>query len=310
MDFSTGCISVGAGDSQIQVDRVIEYIQLTTHSFVLWVDIFFQNHSSESQSLTVLHRGSFSASDVTRASWALAEPPRLLFERSLSERLIQLHADSEPVGLATKGVSIDGHVYQIPEAGCKVTTVVGGVSDIDTPFTMWEVGSFYGPERHLIRLRLPMNPETYRNRVGQRDRFYAYGETILLEKIQLQDLPAYNGPELEKYCQAFITFSGRRHAVPDKFEYVIVGAEHAPLDWTATSLNSHLSERWIKSQELRRSTMWFVSETLHSGDWSLVGKTRNNEFAVRFKPEKRIGADLAGVVSAGQPPKLSNDSAG
>lgn len=190
MDSSTGCISIGAPlASGIEIDRVVEYCKPTSRSCLIWVDIFCNNTSDSPQSLVVLHRGSFAARDVTRSSWLLTNSDNFSFERTLTRRLIRLHKNLDPILEAGANiVKVGDYEYIIPENGYEVSTVVGGQGDTDAAFTMWEIQRIPGNTRQLLRLSLTMGNRTFWSRIGGRNSFHAYGETILLRKIEFEDL--------------------------------------------------------------------------------------------------------------------------
>jgi hypothetical protein len=297
MDSSTGCISIGVSkDSGIQVDRVVEFFEPASDSGVLWVDVFFSNPTPQPQSISILHRGNFSATDVTRQSWSAADSLAPGLARSLTGRLKTLHEDFDPIRTADDSIIVAGIEYRLPEIDPIITCVVDVKDNIDTPFTMWDLHGFPGPRRQLFRLRLEMGRATFSSRMGEVGEFYAYGEAILLNKIQCQDLPSYEGPCAEEFRQAFNRFQTERHVVPDKFEYLLVWNDVTDLGWEATALSANLSTRWISDPDLRRNTLWFVAD-IEGAAWSLGGSLKQNSYALRFTSERVVSGALASVAN-------------
>jgi hypothetical protein len=299
MDQSTGCISIAVGkESEIEVDRVVEFFRPRLQAGTLWVDVFFHNPSPQPQSLIILHRGTFAARDVTRESWTEGNSAGQVFERSLTRRLKKLHEGFDPIRATGDSILVAGVEYRIPDVAPTITDIVEADPLLDVPFSMWELHGFPGPLRQVLRLRLDMGQATLENRLGKSGEFYAYGEAILLNKIQYQDLPSYEGPCADEFREAFKRFLAARHAVPDKFEYLLVADDDTDLAWDATVLSANLSTRWIAEPDLRRNTLWFV--TGMSGAWRLAGTRKQNDYALRFTSERGdLGtADASGAKEA------------
>jgi hypothetical protein len=286
MDPVTGCISIGVEqDASVVVHRVIEYFKPACDSAVLWVDIFADNSSHQSQSLTIIHRGAFTAIDVTSESWSASPTSTRTMERSLRERVTRLHQTSEPIQDLGESFVVASVEYSLPAAKPTIVELVGGSDgcDVDVPFTMWEIRGFPEPGSRLLRLRLDMGRGTFDARIRNRNEFYAYGEDILLQKILHEDLPSYKGPDAQKYRTAFDAFSAKKHLVPDKFEYLLVSDEGTTLGWGAAPLSADVSTRWIGDPRLVKCTAWFVIDTMSANRFEIGGIKRNN-YALRITP--------------------------
>jgi hypothetical protein len=287
MDSSTGCISIGTPvDARIEIERVVEYCKPTASSCLIWVDIFCNNPSDVPQSLLVLHRGSFVARDVTRRSW-LENSDIFSFERTLTRRLTRLHKNFDPIlEKETNAVKLGKYEYLVPENDYEVSIVVGGQEDIDSPFTMWNISEIPGKTRQMIRLSLTMGDSTFLARIGGRDSFHAYGEAILLQKIEFEDLASFEGRRCSgEYRDAFDSFKSSKHVVPDIFEYLLVSEDDTPLGWEVTPLSAGLSARWIPYPDMQNNTVWFVTD-ISRASFSLVGRRKRNAFAVRFTADQ------------------------
>jgi len=271
---------------QIEIDRVIEYVcpDLKQHSCDIWADVFLNNKGPEAGSISVLHRGSLSATDVTNSSWspeALAGNATL---SSLTRRIINLHNATEPIVLSQPGVATIGHhKYTVWNSGKEgLQRIAGGSSLIDVPFTKWQIGPFAANERSLIRIHFQLMPPSYVAQVGKAGTFYAYGEAILLDIIEHEDLPCYEGCDASEFYRAFETFQAARHLVPETFEYLVISADDDNLTWETTPLSPMLYSPPIQSEALARTTHWFIADHAHGDRWSLVG-TRYNGFVLKVR---------------------------
>jgi hypothetical protein len=298
MGFGTGCVSIGAPPgSKIGVDRVIEYIEPAEGSCIIWVDIFLHNASPEKKPITVLHRGSLSACDVTRQSWPCAEPDDASFEASLTRRLMGLHRDFDPIArTSNSGITLAGLEY-IPANDVLVRTVAGAEKGRDVPFSMWEIDSPAGVRRHLVRLRLEMTAETFQVQIGAPHEFYAYGEEILFQKVEYEDLPFYEGDDAAIYRQTFAAFKKLQRIVPDMFEYLIVCEEGQRLAWQATPI-ADISAPLIADESVAMNTAWFVADILHSADWKLLGRPKYNGFVLRITNAPAEASSLPGAAAS------------
>jgi hypothetical protein len=122
-----------------------------------------------------------------------------------------------------------------------------------------------------------MSRPTYDVQVG--DSFRAYGESILLDKIQFQDLPRYREPDREQYLRKFEAFKANKHLVPEFFEYLLVAPEKEELHCTTQPL-SWASEPLILDEQLRKNTRWFVADISRTALFSISGQPYN-DFCLR-----------------------------
>jgi hypothetical protein len=293
MDSSTGCISIGTvRASGVEIDRVVEYCSPSANSCCIWVDIFCSNTSKSPRRLLVLHRGSFVARDVTRLSWIQGGDDDFAFESMLTRRLKRLHKNFDPVVSAEANiVRVGNYEYRVPDSNYRISTVVGGDEDADAAFTMWEISEIPAHTRQVIRLALTMGKQTFQARISGRESFHAYGEAILLQKIEFEDLASFDGRDREEYREAFARFMSGEHIVPDVFEYLLV-SEGEFLDWDVTPLSPGLSARWITYPDLNTNTVWFVMDILNA-TFSIVGRRKYNAFALRITADpKNISGHL------------------
>jgi hypothetical protein len=283
MIHATGCVSIATrlGDL-LRIERVIEYFRLDESTCTIWVDIFMYNPGKDNSYPLLLHRGSLSGTDVTKDSWLLkSSTSDDIFERQITDRIMQLHEAYDPIRLSCKGLVTAGdHDYHPIQQSEPLQVVVGDVAKANIPFTMWKIGCFVGDQRHVIRLRLVLTPKTFESQIGREGIFYAYGESILLDKIEYEDLPCYEGEDAAEFRQAFAMFKSCRHVVPDTFEYLVISPESKELEVETKVLSPMISPQFISSANLRRCTRWFVADNSHSDKWSLMGK-RYNGFVVK-----------------------------
>jgi len=201
--------------------------------------------------------------------------------------LIRLHKNLDPIlETRTNVVKAGDYVYTVPGNDYEVHTVVGGEKDIDSPFTMWEISRIAGNTRQMLRLSLAMRDGTFSARIRGRDSFHAYGESILLQKIEFEDLATFDGGRSEEYRQAFARFKAGRHAIPNVFEYLVVSEDDVPLNWEATPLSAGLSARGIPYPELKQNTVWFFTNIV-SATFRIVGRPKYNAFALRLTAAPR-----------------------
>jgi hypothetical protein len=152
-----------------------------------------------------------------------------------------------------------------------VQEIVGGDTSTKVPFTLWKIGPLLG-ERTLFRLRLDMSAATFASQIGRVNGFTAYGEDILLEKIQSEDIPGYLHSDRSDYEGRLRDFLSMEHLIPETFEYLVVGPEGVDLPWDTTPLSSRILQRSISPARLERCTRWFVAETSDAARWFLSAK--------------------------------------
>ncbi len=286
--LATGCISIAVETgAPIVVDRMIEYLELHDDSAVIWVDIFLRNPHGASRSLLVLHRGSLQAENVTDETWSSGAPSKASFASALRQRIMRLHETFAPISWVPSEdrVIVGEQEYEVWQGPQEPEVVVGDDRQADVPFTMWRVASFMAGHSYVLRLRLSMSPGTFKNQIGDQGLFYAYGEAILLRKIEDEDLPRYQEESPEQHYQVyhdafFPQFKRAAPAVPDFFEYLVVCQEGTKLGWETTALSPMTFPQPITAEELRANTRWFVYDSSQSDKWSLVGK-RYNGMVVR-----------------------------
>jgi hypothetical protein len=246
------------------------------------VDVFLHNFSDRERRLLLLHRGSLCGLNVSAKSWSLAETSQESFERELTTRIISLHENFDPIEFPQEGtVAVAGHEYRVWQGPEELPVVVGDRDGTDVPFTMWDVGGFTPGQRHLLRVRLSMAEETFEKQVGNRGFFDAYGEAILLRKIEQEDLPHCAESDTESYWRGFDRFQAADHVVPDTFEYLVVSPIGTELRWETTALSQNLSCQFVPPGELRSCTRWFVADNSDSEHWCLEGR-RCNGFVVEM----------------------------
>lgn len=261
VNAGTGCVSIGSRTGAgLRVERVIEYVQPEQESYVIWVDIFLLNESPSEQSILLLHRGSLAATNETDSAWLGSA----ISNRShwLTKRIIALHEGSvDPIAVQSDDrVAIGDLTYDVWRSqSSSLSAIVGDKPDSDVPFTMWEIGSFKGPGRYALRFKLAMTRETFQRHVPTEGLFYAYGESILLHKIENEDLTFYDGEDAASYKEAFAVFKSGSHLFPDIFEYVVIAPENSSLAWETTSLSPRFSPQVI-SEELNKNTRWFIAD--------------------------------------------------
>ena len=283
MSHPTGCVSIASSVvPPAVVERVIEcfYASEGNKKGTIWVDIFFLNPSAKEDTLLVLHRGSLSAVDVTKESWAAEQQQSGSFTLSLANRIQQLHATTVPVvPLPGEKVRLGEHEYHLWCGPKLPRAIVGDKPGADVPFTMWELGPFAPQTPHILRLRLSMSHETFDTQVGTQGEFYAYGDAILLDKIENEDLPRYAGDDANDYRNAYKLFRSKAHVVPKVFEYLVVSPDNTDLGWETIPL-SPMSSPQLLPHDLGRTTRWLITDNSHSDKFSLVGK-RYNGLVVR-----------------------------
>jgi len=149
------------------------------------------------------------------------------------------------------------------------------------PFSMWSINDLAAEQRQVIRIRLSMAPQTFESHIGRKGMFYAYGESILLNKIEYEDLACYKELDAGDYRQAFAKFKSGFHIVPDVFEYLVISPRDTYLGWEATPLSPMLSPQVVLPKDIQRNTRWFIADYKQSDKWSLVG-SRYNGFVVKI----------------------------
>lgn len=261
----TGCVSVRtASGVEIPIDRIIEYVFPEEESYRIWVDIFFDNPTDEAQDLLLLHRGSLIATDESQEAWSENTT------NWLTQRICALHKKSDVIVVNGDGfVTLGAQTYRLWN-GSPPKHMVGS-EPFDVPLSMWRVGSFAKRERHLLRVHLVMVKDTFRKHVGDSGTFYSYGDGILLDKIEYEDLPSYEGEDANRYRAEFERFKVCARMVPNIFEYVVVSHEKC-LRWEATTLSPTLSVRAVCG-ELQKNTRWFMADC--SDRWSVMGQLSN-----------------------------------
>jgi len=282
---ATGCVSLGTDTGvALPVERVIECFLANESESRIWVDIFLHNPSGSEQSLIILHRGSLKAVNVTEESWSTGEDSGLSggpFERSLTSRIVQLHQSFDPIQISPGGrVRVGATDYQVVSGSVAPRVMIGDNPRANVPFTMWRVGPFVSG-RHILRMRLDMSPETFEAQIGRSSSFCAYGEEILLDRIQHDDLVTYDGADIEAYRQAYDQFKNGTRMVPDVFEYVVVSPDGIELPWRITTISSMIHEHRIFAPNLSATTRLFIADCAHSHEWTLQGEPYNG-FVVRF----------------------------
>jgi len=126
-------------------------------------------------------------------------------------------------------------------------------------------------------LKLEATPECYNTQIGQGDTIYAYGDSILWQRIE-HDLRTYTGPNAEDYRLRFL--EGAR-VVPNIFEWLLVSPDSSTR-WVTTPLSYNLSPR-VVPDEYQQTTHWFVADYSQGGAWHLVGN-RYNAFTLKITP--------------------------
>lgn len=276
----TGCISiVNANGDPTPVDRVIEYLQ--PKDGTVWVDICLFNNSDRDQRYWILHRGSLTARNITLESWL---PNRTRPRLDLTERIRKLHHTFDCIDIDDAGVTIGEISYKVWDSKKQeVEPVIGANAELDVPFTMWELSGFAASARYILRLQLRMGKATFQNQIGSRDVINLYGESILLDKIESEDLSAYretNPEQYENYRVQFERFQSGIHLIPDIYEFLLVSADGTELGWETSSVSPMLSPRLIADDDLQRATCWFVNDIAHNSRFLFVGR-RSNSFAVK-----------------------------
>jgi hypothetical protein len=256
------------------VQRVIEY--LDPAAGIVWVDICLSNDLSRTQRYWVLHRGTLSGRDVTKESWG-TEP-----QIYITERICRLHENFDPIKRVGEQWAIGGIPYQVWNTTSGIEAVVASSPEVDAPFTLWELSGFKPSTKYLLRLELDMGRATFCNQIGTRDAFHAYGETILLDKIEREDLPAFQESrpdEYARYKEKFDLFKASAHLIPDIYEFLLVSSNN-DLGWEASPLSHMLSPQPINDDQIKRTTCWFVNDIAHDSEWTFIGQ-RFNSFALK-----------------------------
>lgn len=272
---ASGCVSIAVDGARpvVTVDRIIEYFYPTHDGCTIWIDVFFTNHSDSVGDMLVMHRGGFEATDVSRASWSLtSETDDFVFERSLTRRIVSLHRRYCPVTVRSlDSVGLDGAEYTIWNSATKdgLVRLVDNDSTVDAPFSLWRIGPVSGRDRCVFRLRLDMSAATFSAGIGQSRSFVAFGESILLAKIQGEDLPNYTYPDKCRYQRALENFLEAERVIPGTFEYLVIAKEGSVLPWETTPLSPGLVQRSIDDPRLDECTRWFVPDD--SANWHLAG---------------------------------------
>lgn len=261
------CISIAISPTgaQAAIKRVIEYFY-PGEGGKIWVDIFVDNPGLTELALKVLHAGSLAAHDVTNDSWVCGRAEKDHCAGALTKRIVELH-DEEfypiKVDRQRHSVWLDQDEYRTWKGN--IERIIGDDSDADAPFTLWEVEPF-ASGKSILRLCLEMQNVTYQNRFANKASFFLYGEAIVLCNIENGDLPSCREVNSDRYSRYKCEFDSFKlaHRTPEAFEYLIVSPEGTDLLWDALSLSPLLSPKFIASDELSRTTRWFVTDAADS----------------------------------------------
>jgi len=286
----TGCISIGTRDgSAISIDRVIEcvHIDREARSCTICVDLFIHNTSPKGQHLRVLHRGNLHCTDVTRESWTIAEHAIPTWPQVLADRVVRLRQDLSPFEGGVRLAELDYRLWEGPDGS--IPMILGSESDDDVPYTMWEIGPFAPGERRVARLQLEMARASYQKQIGDAREFYAYGDAILLDTIEYQDVPNYKGDDWAQY-RAALRELRRSHITPAIFEWLLVSPDNHPLPWKTKILSANFSPQVI-SDDYSATTQWFIARYAQAGDFR-VRSELSNAFALRVEvPQKGVACE-------------------
>jgi len=202
---ATGCISIRAVNAtSIQVDRIIESvcIDVRRRTCTIWADVCLANFSGDEQTVTVFHRGNLRCRNVTNSAWSAGEAdgPDL----AVTARLISLHETLDPIEIiGHESVRVADVRYALWNGPTDLKPVIPAPDRSDVPYTAWEVGPLVARSRQIFRLKLEATPECYNTQIGQGDTIYAYGDSILWQRIE-HDLRTYTGPNAEDYRLRFL----------------------------------------------------------------------------------------------------------
>lgn len=257
-------------------------------------DIFVHNWGPDEDWLEILHRGSLTARDVTTESWGDDVP--VGWPATIARRVEILHQ----AGIERRpgAIKVRGTEYRLWNGPASVVpATLGDAPLVDVPFTMWELGPFPPNEHCIARLALELHAVSYARQIGNSKGFYAYGDAILLDKIEYEDLPTYNGPDGKRFRETFRTF--KEHLVPRVFEWLLVSPDGEPLPWVTTTLSANFSPQVIRD-DYSATTQWFVAEyaqadTFHvKGELSdSTGAELSNAFALRVEDASAVAAAAA-----------------
>jgi hypothetical protein len=297
MHSVTGCVSVAVKGAKgaVTVDRVIEYCQATPTTCTIWIDVFLTNRSPDVSEILILHRGGFQGTDVTLESWLSASSEA--FESGLSRRIRALHRSYLPIEIIDGGiVRLNGADYRVSSADeprYQLREVIGGDAPVRVPFTLWSLAPTT-PGRTLFRIRLTMSSATFDSQIDRADGFTAYGEAILLEKIESDDLPNYAQPDRPEYERQLREFLAVEHVTPEAFEYLLISEEDTELPWQTTPLSSRIQQRSITIPRLQMCTKWFVVDVSNCADWLLSASTSKpyHTFGLRITRSVEEAEDL------------------
>lgn len=257
----SGCISCfrGAGtddDVELIIERIIEFFEPEAGRLTL--DVFLRIVGSGRAELGVLHRGSLSGALRSFPPWGAHSDRDRIDE--LTELAVALHADTEPdkIRFSSDGyVTIGAERYQLRDYQDGVTTEIGD-EPRNVPFTAWRVGPFPGAGRWAFRLVLEMHSETRKIQLEQDNKFYVYGDSILLDIIDLEDLAPNNDPTHIKYREYLDSILNHGRLVPDTYEFILVAPVDQKLDWRTEPLSPELSESPIDNAQYADRAKWFV----------------------------------------------------
>lgn len=291
--FRAGTTAGIAAPKEAKIRRVIEYFFPRGRKSKIWVDIFVDNPTDEKLTLKILHAGRLTGENVTGGSWMT---PALMTSSTanaqkggqkdcceviLTNRILKLHQDYHPISVdqTSETIILDGQKYQAWRGS--LDPKMGGVGPEEIPFTLWEVDSLESKTGTVLRLRLDVISDARKNS------FLAYGEAIVLANVR-DDLQRFRGTGAGDYIDAFDKFS-EAHRAPEAFEYLIVAKDSEVLDWNAVTLSPLISNRFIESDDLARTSIWFATETPYTDTWKLEA-SRKSAFVLRIG---KIGSENA-----------------
>jgi hypothetical protein len=271
MTLGTGCISIAAVEGTgIRIDRVIESFSMDrVHQICnIRVDIFLDNARDSPEHISVLHRGSLVAENVTKEAWVRASAQDAT--REISDYLLHLRESFEPIEILPDGfLRIEGREYSLWNGSSgRLSAIVGQEEDRDVPFSMWKIGPFPPRTRQIASIHLAMTKQSYATQIGCADEFYAYGDAILLDRVA-EDVRAYGGTNRKDYQRALDTRGARIQ--PDVFEYVLVSLPGSNVRWKTTPISYNLSERFVP-EEYRETVHWFVARYSEFNTFSIVAR--------------------------------------
>lgn len=284
---ATGCVSFGSRVSDaLTLDRVIETFSVNPVSKTcgIWLDVFVDNVTVVDQTLLFLHRGSLSAEIVTRDAWSSTSVRTR--HCPITARLVKLHEQFDKIETGADNViSLGGERYKLLERqdGKLEPALPQAADEQNVPFTMWEIGPFPANEKRLLRVRMSLGKKTYAAQIADGNEFYAYGDSILLDRIT-EDLMVYSGPDQEGYRKLFDAVTTR--IVPQVFEYVLLSEPGSP-QWETTPLSYNFSPQLVPA-EYETTTHWFVARYPKVDTFAIAARRVNarrprNAFALRVK---------------------------